>query len=741
MKTVTGLLLLIFGWASAGLGLAAEDIALTTPDGQSVVIERDTYGVPHIYSLTEAGLFFGQGFAVAQDRLFQMELFRRSALGRLAEIDPSQAASDRQVRTIFYTPFERQQQLAQASPEVQTMIESFTEGVNTYLDSVDTNPAKYMPIQFTRLPAEHWEATDVVALIQFFMSRFGQRGGKELQRLQELLTYGPQWFEERRPINDPEAPTTITAASRSAGPPGSAHSIGKQHRPHYDGPVVARAAMEAAARFAHRWTAHPHVPNSLGSFAVLIDRDKAAADVPLLLGAPQLGENPRRDDVSRGYELELVGPTFHAAGMTIPGLPSVIVGRNDQYAWSLTSGNTDNTDTYIETTDAAFENYRFEGAWVPFEVREETIYVRGQGPVTFPVYRTIHGPVIGRDPARQQAYSWKFSFRGDELDMVQAFYEIQTGENLAQFERALRTVPLSFNVVFAQRNRTIKYWHVGKYPLRPAHTDPRLPLDGRGAEEWKGFRPFDELPAATGRDQDYFVNWNNKPAPWWDQGDNVPWITLEKALTPEEERILELTFRVKVIDRYVGPIQEFTFEDLEGVVQAMDTVGTYTQVLELGPRQVKAKNLLPPGQSGFINLSGVPSPHTTDQWPLFESYLFKELRFAGPGAQTGSPPPRGPINRRLAAETAAGRPYALEHAYPSPASGQTTISYVLPEAQTVTLMLYDMLGREVMRFDEGRRAPGTYYITLTSADLPTGMYIYRLSTENFEQSRMLRVVR
>ncbi|MGI0014872.1 MAG: penicillin acylase family protein, partial [Nitrososphaera sp.] len=207
---ITMLAAAIIGYLTTTPILFAESITLTAPDGTTVTIYRDSYGVPHIVGESESGVFFGQGFAVAQDRLFQMELFRRNAEGKLAEWFGSDALeTDSYIRTMFYTPEERRQRFNALPLEFKTMLESYRDGINTYLDSMATNPAKYKPIQFRTFSMERWTVYKSIAIIQLITRFFGQGGGEELDRLVELQQNGQAWFDLNRPINDPTAPTTI----------------------------------------------------------------------------------------------------------------------------------------------------------------------------------------------------------------------------------------------------------------------------------------------------------------------------------------------------------------------------------------------------------------------------------------------------------------------------------------------------------------------------------------------------
>ncbi|MCP4711211.1 MAG: hypothetical protein GY869_21535, partial [Planctomycetes bacterium] len=148
--------------------------------------------------------------------------------------------------------------------------------------------------------------------------------------------------------------------------------------------------------------------------------------------------------------------------------------------------------------------------------------------------------------------------------------------------------------------------------------DPRLPHNGDGSEEWQGFLEFVDLPQAANPDQGFFVNWNNKPVSWWNNGDNVPY-----------HGDTNLTIRVLEIDNYVRPIEDFTYQNLQDVPYNINDHGAYQQALEIsGSGFVNSRNIVPPGQSGFISLNGEYDPHFDDQWPLQLNWEFKPMLFA-----------------------------------------------------------------------------------------------------------------
>ena len=694
----------------------AEAVTLIAPDGATVEVERDDYGVPHITADTEVGVFFGQGFAVAQDRLFQLEQYRRAALGTTAELlpTPQLLEADMRVRTQYYTEDERQAQFNALPANLRTMMQAYVDGINVYLDSLAANPGKYRPLEFVLLlPPEPWTVTHSVAVTQFFMRQFGQFGGQELERLAEFEANGETWFEQNRPINDPSVPTTI---------PGTGTATPRQldgYTPPPVSPEVVRAFTERRRRVEEAYE-QLRIPK-LGSFAVLTTPAKSATGNVQLLGAPQMGR-PTEDAVSVVNEVELISPTLHIAGMSVAGIPGVAIGRNEYFAWTLTSGVSDNTDTFRETVqvqDGAPTAYLFNGEFLPFETREETVFLGTppSNPNTITVRRTVHGPVVEMDLDNEQVFSHQMTFWNAELDLAEALYDIWKATDLAGFEAGLAKATMNFNVLYADREQNVKFFHVGRL-LRSHQTldgpDPRFPRNGDGTEEWGDdpFLAFEELPQAANPAQGYFVNWNNKPVASWNHGDIMPWADVVD--TPPDSPAL----RVAAIDAFVGPIQRFTFDNLRDVYGVVRDVGsypgTYQQILEFMPQEIVGENLVPPGQSGFTSEVGVSSVNLDDQWPLYQSVTLKPFLFS-----TEMP-------TAVEAEEAVPEAFVLYQNYPNPFNPKTTIVFDLPRAGDYSLTVYDVLGREVAVLASGTAPAGRYRAVWDATGFASGVYLYRL---------------
>ncbi len=709
----------------------AQDVTLTAPGGETVTIDRDDYGVPHIQSSSEAGVFFGQGFATGQDRLFQLETFWRTATGRLAELQGSAVlGQDQAIRTVYYTPAERATQFEALSPRLQTMVSSYVDGINAYIDSTASNPAVYLPGQYAAggFQPEPYSVDKAMAVMQFFIRRFGEIGGQELTRLAELQAQGSEWFEENRPVNYPDAPTTIEAGSQ-AEPPTSFR---------YDGPAVDPAVAAEVERQRDALTQsliQNGVPHKFGSFAAVISQAMSESNHVMLLGAPQMGL-PAVDAKAVTAEYELLvgspeGDDLHVAGMSVPGIPGVIIGRTRGRAWTFTTGATDNTDTFTLTlgppTAQGVPTYLYDGAFRPAEVVTSTINVRGGDPVTYTSFRSVHGPVYMVDAANGQAYAYKYAFWQRELEMAEALLDAWDAESIETFRDAASRIPVSFNMFYADQDQNIAYWHVGEYPIRPGDADPRLPLAGDGSQEWVGLTEFAQQPQSVNPAQGYFANWNNKPVAWWNQGDNIPW-------APGRGRAYNGVTALKAHLESVGAVSFEELQQLTRVVRTNDISkeypGTYQQVVEFSPFGSYAENVIPPGQSGFVNIAGQASANFADQWVFYQSSVgegeieMKPFTFIGATS--------------VAAEDGPADGFGIRSVYPNPsASGATVAFSALGDAR---LEVFDALGRRVAVLFDGP-APAGATASLAAPDLAPGVYVVRLTADGRVSSRRFVVAR
>ena len=340
--------------------LFAETKHLIAPDGTTVIIDRDEYGVPHVKADNESALFFGQGFAEANDRLYQIDLNRRAARGRLSEWFGSLALDiDKDVIRTGYTDEELDQMYANGLPEVQTAIVAYVEGINAYVDTMNLHPELYMPVQYLDIDFDPYTVRDASAFAIFMLRRFGMFGGDELTRLIELQNNGWDWFNENRPVNDPSCSTTLPDTSS-----------GNAQAWHYSGMTVPEEVvleMNARKEYVEQFRKENGIIYKLGSFAALVAPGFSTSGNVMLLGCPQMG-SPSYDTASLTMEIELECPTYHVGGKAVAGSPFVTLGHNEHIAWTWTSGVSDNVDTYIDSTQSNNYNdgYWHNGEWLDF---------------------------------------------------------------------------------------------------------------------------------------------------------------------------------------------------------------------------------------------------------------------------------------------------------------------------------------------------------------------------------------
>jgi len=490
-----------------------------------VEVIRDHYGVPHIYAGNVYDLFFGFGYVVAEDRLFQLEMFRRSSLGTAAEVlGPEYIDFDKQTRTTSYPLSEIQKRVDALPAEYQEMLKGYADGINAYIDAALANPQTKLPYEFKYLGFDppKWTAADVGAVFVGTMATRYSDFTAELGNAALLKyltdTYGEEqgkaMFNDLKWLDDPGAPTTVPReesvsellpAQEQAIPEGIAE-VGKEAG-------TERQAYEAALH-------DMALPAMAGSNAWLIGPKKSASGKAMLFGGPQMGWTTP----AYVHEVGLHGAGFNQVGSTTVGYPMILFGYNDNIAWTSTAGVGNVVDIFVEELNPSNQNqYLFNGQWRDMEKRTETIKVKGGAPVTFDVYRTIHGPVISIDKANNKAYSKHRSWEGSELSSWAAWLDTTRASNWDEWLAAVNRMPLTISLYYADRQGNIGYAYAGKYPVRADGIDPRLPTPGTGEYEWKGFIPQEQNPHVLNPAEGFIANWNNQPAAGWNNPDLSLW--------------------------------------------------------------------------------------------------------------------------------------------------------------------------------------------------------------------------
>jgi penicillin amidase len=471
-------------WSRAALPVVDGSLRLSGL-AADVTVRRDAYGVPHIRAASVPDLMRAQGYVTAQDRLWQMDVLRRRALGELSEaFGEGLLPADREMRTLGLNRAAREAE-ALLPPDVGDALHSYAAGVNAFME------AHPLPLEFRllRYRPRPWTRVDTLAV------------GKLLAR---DLAGG--WEQEvYRALYTDALPADVRAVLYPTRFPDDRILFG------HDVAAAVDSADETA-RGSNNW---------------VVAGAHTASGKPLLANDPHLGLGVP----SIWAAVHLQAPDLDVAGVTLPGAPGVVIGRNRHIAWGCTNVHDDAVDLYAEERDPArADHFRVGDGWERATVVNEVIRVRtsalgsGLRDVAHPVTITRHGPLV-EIHGRLWALRWPGAQRSLELT---AFHLLDRASNWDEFKAALATYPgPSQNFVYADASGHIGWYSAGHLPIR-ASGDGSRPY--RGATEegaWSGFVPFAELPHVLDPPSGRIVTANNRLV-----GTGYPYVVTRGGIAP-----------------------------------------------------------------------------------------------------------------------------------------------------------------------------------------------------------------
>ena len=475
-----------------------------------VSVRRDERGIPYIEAADEMDLYFAQGYVTASDRLWQMDLMRRTARGELSEIFGRPTLEDDKRRRSYGFAQVAEASAAQADPRSRAVMEAYARGVNAYIDSLDD---KSLPLEFQILGfrPRHWTTADSSAVGKNFAEALSTTWMLDVARA--LFADLPAdkaaaLFPETSPLDLPVVGSD--KADRKSAPPARTRSAL---------PPATHAAelldeLASAQETLERTRARVglHAEELAASNNWVVGGKRTATGKPLLANDPHLAPTAP----SIWYMVHLSAPGLRVAGVTAAGAPGVIIGHNERIAWGLTNLGPDVQDVYREKFDPANpRRYMTPAGWRDAEVRREEIKVRKSPAsaetevVTHEVPVTRHGPVVlqrGGD-----AYALRWTALSPTATEFTAFYKLNRARNWKEFQEALKDYGgATQNFVYADVDGHIGYYGAGQIPIRSSG-DGSLPYDGSKDEgEWKGFIPFAELPHLYDPPSGIIVTANNR---------------------------------------------------------------------------------------------------------------------------------------------------------------------------------------------------------------------------------------
>lgn len=448
---------------------------------EDVTVIRDEIGVPHIEAETDADLYRAQGYVQAQDRMFQMDLSRRQASGRLAEVVGAAAVdTDKRFRT-FSLRNAAEKSWDGYGDEAKQVLEWFAEGVNAYMEEAKAEGTLSYEFALLGYEPEEWTPLDSLTIGKYMAYDLGGHWNTLAVR---------HWALNEFP-EDKAKELFITYPDNA--------------------PSILEANKEQPVKVAGEFDASVIPPEFNGSNNWVVSGDKTESGLPLLADDPHLGLSTP----SIWYQMHLQSPEQNVSGVIFAGIPGIILGHNEEIAWGVTNVGPDVQDLYIETPNPEDSTqFLYEGEWEQAEVRDETISVKDGEDEAFEVKVTRHGPIISPILYKEEDPGAVFSMQWTALEPtleLQAVLGFNKASNWEEFETALEDFQApAQNFVFASTDGTIAYKANGRIPLRKTG-DGQLPVPGDSADYgWDGYVPFDELPTSVNPESGFIATANNE---------------------------------------------------------------------------------------------------------------------------------------------------------------------------------------------------------------------------------------
>jgi penicillin amidase len=475
---------------------------------QEVTVERDQWGVPHIRAASVEDLAEAQGYVMAQDRLWQMDLLRRAARGQLSEVLGEKTLTiDKEFRTYgFGRAAERDATLLE--PEAAKITEAYSRGVNKFIEQHQKN----LPLEFSLLnyQPQPWKPSDTLAISGYMYRTLTDTWQRELNRARVTERVGPErskdlFFEEAAldhfVVGDPKV--LDDGSQRSATDDDEdddddlqpdnvlkarldeAHGAATSER----FPGLASVLAQSVQEF---FKASPaEIRQGLGSNNWVVSGSHTATGKPLLANDTHL----ELSIPPIWYEVHLTAPGWNVKGFTLPGAPMVIIGHNEHIAWGFTNNGADVQDLYIESFNPSSPGeYRVNKAWVKAQVIDENIRVKDQPDEHLQITVTRHGPVVLREGDKGYALRWTATEPGG---LANSYSWMGQAKNWKEFREVMKHVwgPAQ-NAVYADVSGNIGYVMAARVPIRKkGHGEVPVPGD-TDDYEWTGYIPFDQLPQA-----------------------------------------------------------------------------------------------------------------------------------------------------------------------------------------------------------------------------------------------------
>jgi penicillin amidase len=456
-----------------------------------VKILRDSHAVPMIIAENEEDAAFALGYVHAQERLFQMDVARRAGEGRLSEVFGSKTiAYDKMFRTIgiFKNVKENYSRL---NPLSKKILDAYSKGVNKYIEEAKGK----FPIEFDVLDYDPypWKPEHSLVIAKLMGWELNISWWTDIAFASLVQKLGAEKAKELLPDFPQNAPTIIPKDLKSfASIPTDFINVDRDFR---------------------RFTGF--VGTHIGSNNWVVNGNKSVSGKPIIANDPHLSFTAP----GKWFFAIIKSKEWNAEGFTLPGMPAVVIGKNQNISWVMTNVMADDADFYIEKFDSSGNNYLLNNQWKQLSVQQDSFAVKNSGNYKFKIVRTHRGPVISNVhpygvlyPEVKNSADISMRWTGLEFsDELFAALSINKAKNWNEFREALRyfTVP-GQNFVYADAQGNIGYVCAARLPMRRS-SSPTLVYDGTADQnDWVGFVPYDEMPKLFNPPQNFIASANNK---------------------------------------------------------------------------------------------------------------------------------------------------------------------------------------------------------------------------------------
>ncbi len=459
---------------------------------ETVNIYRDGNAIPLIQAADDEDAAFALGYVHAQERLFQMDIARRAGEGRLSEIfGTSTVAIDKMFRTIgMYKNVE--ENYNKLNPLTKKILTAYSNGVNAFIkDAKGKYSVEFDVLGYDPYP---WKPEHSLVIAKLMGWELNLSWWTDITFSQLVQKFGAEKAKELLPDFPENSPTIIPPDIKSfASIPDGLIKVDRQFR-NFTG----------------------FVGTHIGSNNWVVDGKMSASGKPIIANDPHLAFTAP----ARWYFAIIRSKDWNAEGFTIPGLPAIVIGKNQNIAWAMTNVMADDADFYVEKVDSTGQNYLLDGAWKKLSIVKDTIRVKDSPEVVYEIKRTHRGPMItdihpfGKMYPNTGVKTAQMSMRWTGLefsDEMFAAMSINKSKNWDDFKDAVRyfTVP-GQNFVYADDKGNIGYICAARLPIR-ASNSPTLIYDGTTSKsDWIGFVPYEEMPKLFNPPQNFIASANNK---------------------------------------------------------------------------------------------------------------------------------------------------------------------------------------------------------------------------------------